>query len=119
MTIYDRITMHLELQGKTRKKLCEDTNISYNTLTSQIHRNSSIINTETVIAIAEYLNVSVEYLITGNKNLILKEDCDSIKYNNDPILKQIAKLASNLNEDNKKIVLANIYILDQKYKDKN
>jgi transcriptional regulator with XRE-family HTH domain len=67
MDIYDRINDLLKKQSKTRKDLCDSTGISYNTLTSLFQRRSENIKLQTLIKIAEFLEVSLDWLIDGDQ----------------------------------------------------
>jgi len=67
MDIYDRINEILKNQSKTRKDLCESTGISYNTLTSLFQRRSENIKLQTLIKISDFLEVSLDWLIDGDK----------------------------------------------------
>lgn len=63
MSIYDRINVLIEEAGITRTEFCKRTNINYVTITAGIARNSSGIKISTLKKIAEFFNVSADYLI--------------------------------------------------------
>lgn len=63
---YRKIDDELSTLGKTRKDMCRETGISYNTLASLYQRKSENISLNILRAIARYLNVSLDYLIFDN-----------------------------------------------------
>lgn len=67
MDIYDRINEILKDQHITKKELSNSTGISYQTLTSAFHRKSKNFKMDSIKRIAEYLNVSVDFLIRGEE----------------------------------------------------
>ena len=67
MDIYDRINLLIKEQHLTRKSLCEKSNISYNTLTAMFARRSTNIDVRTIKKIADCLNTTLEYLVSGNE----------------------------------------------------
>ena len=69
MTIYDRISLELKRQNKTRKDLSKGTNISYNTLTSLFQRKSGSMKMGTAQLIANYLNVTMDWLLLGDEGI--------------------------------------------------
>ncbi|GHV02586.1 hypothetical protein FACS1894211_14270 [Clostridia bacterium] len=71
MDFYDRITSLLKQKGITKRQLCAETEISYNTLASLFARRSKNIGVETLEKIAEYLEVPLDYLIGGNVNFLI------------------------------------------------
>lgn len=67
MDLYDRIDMLLKIKKSNKRRLCESTGISYNTLASLFKRRSKNMELETIRKIAAYLGTTVEYLFTGNE----------------------------------------------------
>lgn len=64
MNACERMTKLLEEQGKSERELADYLNISYNTV--RIWKNKQPIpSAEHLAAIAEFLGVSVKYLLTG------------------------------------------------------
>ena len=64
MNASKRVTQLLEEQGKTERELADYLNISYNTV--RIWKNKQPIPpAEHLVSIAEFLGVSVKYLLTG------------------------------------------------------
>jgi transcriptional regulator with XRE-family HTH domain len=122
MTISDRISDLLKKQNKSRKDLSDATGISYHTLTSLFQRQSDNMNLSTLQSIADFLNVPVEYLITGNTSrMLLKEQAllDHIPSSNDEkIIQELVNVTRKLNIKHKTILLAKAYELeDQERKD--
>ncbi len=116
MTIYDRINQLLKDQKKTRKMLCEHTGISYHTLTSLFQRQSQNMNLNTITNIANYLGVSSEYLISGNKpnNHVLKDDAQiPVEYRLAEIDREIIRMVGKLSIKSKTLLLAKAYELEE------
>ena len=63
---YLRMNNELKRQGKTQVELCENCNMSLGSLRSRISQNNAP-NLFDAYKIADFLNVSVEYLITGHE----------------------------------------------------
>lgn len=101
MDVYDRINQELKEQRRTRKDLCLATGISYNTLTSLFQRRSKTMKLDTLKLIAEYLDVSLDWLLEGG---------DKDQKNNDVIEQEIMMLSKRLSLKNKAKVL--LYIND-------
>lgn len=87
MDLYDRIDILLKERHLNKKKLCEATGISYNTLSSLFKRRSKNMDIDTIRKIAEVLETSVEYLVTGKinvtnspKNTVVVFDYNGNKY---------------------------------------
>lgn len=117
MTLYKRITDKLDQMNKTRKDLCDATGLSYNTLTSQFQRESKNMKLDTIILIAQYLNVTVEYLVTGKENsLLIKDNNSSYLNSNDVIDQELIKIINTLDYKDKTILLAKAYELENKNK---
>ncbi len=120
MTIYDRISELLKQQHQSRKDLSEATGISYNTLTSLFQRQSDNMKLSTIQAIADFLNVTVEYLITGShtKNQLKEQSVfdGDINKGEDRIEQELIKVAKKLNQKHKTILLAKAYELEDNEK---
>lgn len=67
MDIYNRITLLLKEKNTTRKSMCSELNISYHTLNSLYKRRTERIPFDLVKQIADYLDVTVDYLVYGEK----------------------------------------------------
>ena len=63
-----RVKEKLDYQDITQRTLAEKINESYNTLQSWINRDR-LPNAEQAVRIADTLNTSVEFLVTGKQNL--------------------------------------------------
>ena len=57
----------LQEKGLTAYQVCKDLNISQGTIYNWRTRNN-LISSELAVKIANYLNVSIDYLMTGDKN---------------------------------------------------
>ena len=62
-----RVKDKLDFQDSTQRDLAQNINESYNTLQSWINRDR-LPNAEQAVKIAEALNTSVEFLVTGKSN---------------------------------------------------
>ena len=76
MNQYDRISDLLATIKKTRKQMCQETGISYNTLTGAYKRKTETINSKVIEKIAIYLDTTVEYLVTGNEKYLSRESIE-------------------------------------------
>ncbi len=66
MDIYDRIASLLKEKRLTKRNMSQDLNISYSTLASLFQRRSKSISVDMMKQIANYLDTTLEYLVTGN-----------------------------------------------------
>lgn len=89
---WNNVKSELEYQGLTQKELSEKTGISLGTIKNQLCRNV-MPNTEYAFKIAKALNVTVEYLMTGNNLPGLNDD-----------EMEVLRLYKQLNEPNKAMV---------------
>lgn len=115
MNIYDRISSLLRQQHKSRRDLSIATGISYNTITSLFQRQSDNMKLSTIQAIADFLNVTVEYLITGlqTKNQLREQSIfDDDSSGEDRIEQELKRIVKTLNQKHKTILLAKAYELE-------
>lgn len=68
MDFKDRLREEIEFKGLLGKEIAAQVGISYSTFLSYIDQRGVLPNVETAVKIAKVLGVSVEYLVTGNKN---------------------------------------------------
>ena len=73
-----RVREKLDYQGNTQRDLAELIDESYNTLQSWINRNR-LPNAEQAVRIANVLNTSVEFLVTGKTTLKKDDHTKTIK----------------------------------------
>ncbi len=66
MSFKDNLREELNFQGLMIKDLAERTGLNQASLSNYLRENSSIPSADIAVKIAKALNVSVEYLITGN-----------------------------------------------------
>lgn len=119
MNIYERITFLLNEQQKTRKDLCRKTGISYSTLTSLFQRRSKLMHLETLQKIAEYLGVTIDYLVTGDRTHLLKlAESKSPYYSDDALTKELLLILKNLNIKGKTLLLSKAYELEDTHTQK-
>lgn len=94
MTIYERIDLRLGDIGKTRKDMAKSTGIPYSTLANMKH-NKSAIKLNTLTKIANYLDVSIDWLSTGEQVEVVQVDKNAheiLRIYNSLSLKNKAKL---------------------------
>ncbi len=65
MDIFDRIDRRLRERGSTKRAMCEATGIPYSSLMALYKRRSGNMANETAIKIADFLGVSLDYLLRG------------------------------------------------------
>ncbi|MFV0497237.1 MAG: helix-turn-helix domain-containing protein [Candidatus Fimivivens sp.] len=63
MIFYDRLSQLMKEKNVTRKKMCDDIKVPYNTLNSMIKRQSSKISYDIAEKIADYFGVTTDYLL--------------------------------------------------------
>lgn len=73
MTISQRIFYELKKQNKTQKQLSEFTGISTSTI-SAWNKNGTNPSADSIYPISQFLNISLEYLLTGNENSNIKQN---------------------------------------------
>jgi transcriptional regulator with XRE-family HTH domain len=86
--LWNNVKRLIREQGTTQEKLAEKCDINFRTLQNQISRNIMPDSVETY-KIAQALNTTVEYLLTGN---------DAIKPDLKPLIKQIRDIADKLDK---------------------
>lgn len=67
MDLYDRINGLLAERRISKRKLSIDLGIPYTTLASMFQRRSMSVDVDTMGKIANYLDTTLEYLISGNE----------------------------------------------------
>lgn len=77
LQFWTNVKDELEYNLLTQKDLAESINISYNTLQSWITKDR-LPDAENAVKIAEKLNTTVEYLVTGKTSLHTKEQSRKI-----------------------------------------
>lgn len=113
MDLYDRINLILKHKKQTKSQLSEETHISYNTLMSLFHRRSKNMNHETISKIAEYLDVSVDYLLNGESHtpMILEEPNENLSFH-DSGEKELLRIYQSLSQKHKTMLLSKAYELE-------
>ncbi len=61
--------------------MCEDMQMSYNTVSSWFKRRSGNIDVKIMKQIAQYLDTTLEYLIDGNEQYKYANDCEYYNHN--------------------------------------
>lgn len=108
MTIGERIAQLLDEQGKLAKDLARHLGIDASSVTGWVR--GSWPSSKYIIGISQFLEVSVEYLLTGEvgEGTETKKDADAITGISDDALR-MACLWDNLDEAGKAIILGDIY----------
>lgn len=116
MNIYTRINQLLREKKMTRKDLSVKTKISYNTLTSLFQRSSKNINLESMEKIANALNVSIDFLVSGTepKSLTIEEESFLYSNNSSNLENEIFRVSKSLNLKHKTQLLAFAYELEDR-----
>ena len=104
MTFKDRLREEIEYKGILVKEISAEIGISNNTFLSYINSRNVMPNVETAVKIAKALNVSVEYLVTGE---------DSLHTEKTKHLKDVIKDLSNIDEKTLVILKPMIHALAQ------
>lgn len=74
MSFKDNLREELNFQGFMIKDLAEKTGINQASLSNYLRENSSIPSADVAVKIAQALNVTVEYLVTGQNSKIIKNE---------------------------------------------
>jgi len=112
MGFKENLKSELNYKGMLVKELAQKTGISKHTLDNYLNVREIIPTLDIAIKIAKALNVSVEYLATGEETL----------HNYEAISHDKAKLMHNynlLNENDRKIVIEHIQLLLKHHRNKN
>lgn len=78
LLFWKNVRNELEYKGITQKELAVAIEESYNTVQSWINKNR-LPNVEQAVKIARFLNVSVEFLTSGQTTLIKEDHSETIK----------------------------------------
>lgn len=78
MSFAENLREILDLKNIELKELAAHTGISKNTLDNYLSGQKSIPNAENAVKIAQYLETSVEYLVTGNLQSIPSKEYSKI-----------------------------------------
>lgn len=91
MSFKDNLREELNFQGFMIKDLAEQTGINQASLSNYLRENSSIPSADVAVKIAQALNVTVEYLVTGKNSKIIKNEelsCEVVR-----IVKKLNKVS--------------------------
>lgn len=109
MGFKENLKDELSYKGMSSKELANLTGISQGSISNYLKENSSIPSADVAVKIANALNVSVEYLVSGKNSQIYKKEYSAE-------IKTISDIIEKLSEHDKKIVAALVNILkDNKY----
>ena len=103
MSFWNNVEKELEYLVKSKKELSAESGMNLQTLHKAIERNS-VVSAENAVKIAKVLNVSVEFLVTGNDTAFSKKGIDYSKYKKySELIEKIDRLS-----DKSKTALENI-----------
>lgn len=97
MGFKDNLRNELQFRGLTVKELSALSGIKKQTLDNYLSTHNSTPSAEAAVKIAQALNVSVEYLVTGKNSYFQKEP--------DLQLKKLEFIFNNLTSENRKLLL--------------
>ncbi len=81
LLFWKNVRSELEYKGITQKELAAAIEESYNTVQSWINK-ERLPNVEQAVKIAKFLHITVEYLVTGNKEIIHPSTADETLLHN-------------------------------------
>lgn len=90
MNFRDRLKDEISYSGFTIKELAAKTEISKRTLDTYVDNRGSIPAADVAVKLAKALNVSVEYLVTGEDSKLPDDIKESIKYKS--LIQKLEKL---------------------------
>ncbi len=113
-SLYDIINELCKTKGITPGKMCRDIGISRGLITDLKMGRKHTANGSTLIKIANYLNVSVDFLLSGEKNNKDYSEIDSLVnlLINNPEVRIILKRISNIPASELKKIITMIDILE-------
>lgn len=104
MSFWKNVENELNFQGKTKKELSINTGINLQSLHKSFERNSEV-SAVNAVKIAKVLNVSVEYLVTGQDKTFKNEGLDLKKFREySTLISQLDSLPQNQKDLVKSIV---------------
>ena len=107
MTFKERLREEIDYKGVLIKEIAAEIGISNSTFLSYINSRSVMPNVETAVKIAKALNVSVEYLVTG--------ETSTFQTSNDNKIKSITSKLKHFSEKDLSIINSVVDGLDEKY----
>ena len=104
MDFWDNVENELNFQGKTKKEISLLTGIKLQSLHKSFERKSEV-SAANAVKIAKVLNVSVEYLVTGQDSSLKRENLDLHRYREySSLISQLDSLPENQKELVKSII---------------
>ena len=95
---WERVDEELEYKGMNRKSLATEVGFNLGNIGKGIQLGSSP-SADTAVKIAKVLNVSVEYLVTGQDSSLKKENLDLHRYREySSLISQLESLPENQKE---------------------
>lgn len=109
MTFAENLREVIKITDMTTKELADKTGINENTISSYLKTNGSIPTADKAVKIAEALNTTVEFLVTG-----FETDFYRMHHTSSKFTKAISSL-EKLPEETREPILKMIFELSQKY----
>lgn len=104
MNFWERVEFELDKKGMNKKTLANEANFSMSNISKGKKDNNSP-SAETAVKISKILNVSVEYLVTGENQILKNEGLDLKKFREySSFLEKLDSLSENQKELVKSIV---------------
>lgn len=104
MNFWERVEFELEKRGMNKKTLATEANFSMSNI-SKGKRDNNSPSADTAVKIAKVLNVSVEYLVTGENISLKNEGVDIKKYREySALISQLDSLPENQKDLVKSII---------------
>lgn len=104
MNFWERVEFELDKKGMNKKTLANEANFSMSNISKGKKDNNSP-SAETAVKISKILNVSVEYLVTGENQTLKNEGLDLKKFREySSFLEKLDSLSENQKELVKSIV---------------
>jgi len=100
MGFKENLKSELAYSGMLVKELAAKSGVNKHSLDNYLNARGQIPSVDVGVKIAQVLGVSVEYLVTGNKN----KQTNEVQESNDD-LRVIVRLAEQLNEEKRKFVI--------------
>lgn len=111
MAFRDKLRDEIEFRGLLVKEVSSAVGISNSTFLSYIDARSVLPNVETAVKIANYLGVSVEYLVNGEH----KEKETELKFNQQsPKIRKLLSTFNKLSEHDQSIILSLVDLMQKK-----
>lgn len=110
MAFKDKLRDEIEFRGLLIKEVSSAVGISNSTFLSYIDARGVLPNVETAVKIADYLGVSVEYLVNDKKENESEQDDNQLS----PKIRKLISTFKNLSEHDQSILLSLADVMEKK-----